>query len=206
MVDGMEINVPPKGDRLDLSSRSAATDAAAPNPSLPRSAVVIETVLIRNANLAILPKDKTKVPLRFYISRLRLDSAGLNTAMRYHADLTNPKPPGDIHSIGTFGPWSADEPSNTPLTGDYTFNNADLGVFKAIAGILKSRAISRDAFFHQCTGRSFRTRLPLETSGQPRVASHAFSGACRWNQRQHHPETCRSQARKHALHLQRRRD
>ena len=30
--------------------------------------------------------------------------------MKYDAMLTNPKPPGEIHSVGSFGPWDSDEP------------------------------------------------------------------------------------------------
>jgi hypothetical protein len=59
-------------------------------------------------------------------------------AMRYDASLTNAKPPGKIHATGTFGPWSADEPGDTPVTGKYVFEHADLGVFNGIAGILHS--------------------------------------------------------------------
>jgi hypothetical protein len=58
--------------------------------------------------------------------------------MGYDATLTNPKPPGAIHSVGTFGPWAATEPGDTPLAGNYTFDKADLGVFSSIAGILTS--------------------------------------------------------------------
>ena len=58
--------------------------------------------------------------------------------MRYEASLTNPKPRGRIQASGTFGPWVADSPSSTPLTGHYSFADADLGVFKSIAGMLQS--------------------------------------------------------------------
>ena len=54
------------------------------------------------------------------------------------ASLTNPKPRGRIQSSGTFGPWVTDDPSATPLAGHYTFADADLSVFKSIAGILQS--------------------------------------------------------------------
>jgi hypothetical protein len=99
---------------------------------------VIEEVLIRNAVLTILPKDKAKVPLRFDIHDVLLESAGKDVAMKYTAVLTNPKPPGEIHASGVFGPWAAGEPGDTPLGGDYRFDNADLGIFKGIAGILRS--------------------------------------------------------------------
>src|SRR5688500_9327448 len=58
--------------------------------------------------------------------------------MRYEAELTNAKPPGEIHSTGTFGPWAAAEPGDTPLTGKYIFEDADLGVFSGIDGLLDS--------------------------------------------------------------------
>ena len=124
-LDGVEIQIPPKGDR--------------PPPAKTTSGgVVIGEVVMRNVRLIILPKSKAKVPLRFDIHDLRLESAGKDVAMKYAAVLTNPKPPGEIHSTGVFGPWAAGDPGDTPLGGEYRFDNADLGVFNGIAGILRS--------------------------------------------------------------------
>jgi hypothetical protein len=89
--------------------------------------------------LTLLPKDTSKPPLRFHIARLHLKSVGANSASRYDADLTIPKPPGTIQSSGDFGPWNASTPGDTPLKGNYTFDNADLGIFKGIAGTLSSK-------------------------------------------------------------------
>jgi len=136
-LDGMEIHVPPKGQRPDLSGGDKPQNQSAQTDN-PESTVLIEEALVRNATLVILPSDTSKVPLRFDINRLRLLSAGLDVAMKYDATLRNPKPPGDIQSQGIFGPWSAEEPRDTPLAGTYSFQNADLGVFPAIAGILNS--------------------------------------------------------------------
>ena len=58
--------------------------------------------------------------------------------MKFQAELTNPKPPGDIHSTGKFGPWKMDDPSATPVGGHYSFDHADLSVFNGISGILSS--------------------------------------------------------------------
>ncbi|HET9130506.1 MAG TPA: hypothetical protein VFO86_06140, partial [Terriglobia bacterium] len=88
--------------------------------------------------MTILPRDKTKVPLGFDIHDLQMESVGKNTAMKYSASLTNPKPKGEIHSAGVFGPWAAAEPGATPLRGWYRFEDANLGIFKGIAGILHS--------------------------------------------------------------------
>jgi len=135
-LDGMEIQIPPKGQRPDLGSQDNSKEP--PKAKNGSGNVVIEEVLIRNASLVILPKKKGKTPLRFDIHDLRLESAGKDVAMKYTAVLTNPKPPGEIHATGVFGPWAADEPGDTPLGGDYKFENADLGIFNGIAGILRS--------------------------------------------------------------------
>jgi hypothetical protein len=135
-LDSLEIQIPPKGERPSFESKELPKETPAAKTA--SGGVVIEEVLVRNARLIILPKDKAKVPLRFDIHELRLESAGRDVAMKYTAVLTNPKPPGEIHCTGVFGPWAAAEPGDTPLGGEYRFDNADLGVFKGIAGILRS--------------------------------------------------------------------
>lgn len=131
-IEGMEIHVPPK----DGAGRPGAPRL--PNPSATSSDVIIQNVQIKDAVLVILPKDKTKNPLRFDIAHLRFKSIAPHAPMNYDALLTIPKPPGQVHSHGTFGPWVADEPGDTPVAGNYVFDKADLGVFNGIAGILNS--------------------------------------------------------------------
>jgi AsmA-like C-terminal region len=128
-IDGMEINIPPKSRRPHLGLDDA---------DRPATGVMIEEVQITNSILTILPKEEGKSPLRFDLHRVLLKSAGKDVAMKYDAALTNAKPPGEIHSTGTFGPWTTTEPGNTPVTGKYDFKDADLGVFAGIAGILHS--------------------------------------------------------------------
>jgi len=131
-LDGMQINIPPKGERASFNTgNSSERNTSKPN-------VIIKDVQIRGASLVILPKDRTRTPLRFQIEHLHLTSVGKDTPMNYSGTLTNPKPPGNIQSNGRFGPWVADDPGDTALNGKYTFDNADLGVFNGIAGILKS--------------------------------------------------------------------
>ena len=101
--------------------------------------MVFGNIQIKNAALTLLPKDAVKAPLRFDIARLHLRSVGGTSGTRYDADLTIPKPPGTVKSNGYFGPWNTTEPGDTPLKGDYTFDNANLGIFDAIAGTLSSK-------------------------------------------------------------------
>ena len=137
-IDGMEINVPPKGERPALGSNVAGGVSQPADAAEEISDVRLEQVVIRNAVLTILPKEKKKFPLRFDIHQIRLEYTGKRAAMKYDAALTNAKPRGEIESIGTFGPWVADEPGDSPLAGSYTFKNADLGVFSGIDGTLES--------------------------------------------------------------------
>jgi hypothetical protein len=58
--------------------------------------------------------------------------------MKFDATLVNPKPIGDIHSSGYFGPFQQDTPGETPVSGSYTFSHANLATFKGIAGTLSS--------------------------------------------------------------------
>lgn len=99
---------------------------------------VIREVIADGTLLQILPKQAGNAPLEFDIKKLTLRSVGVNEPMAFVATLTNPKPPGAIQTDGSFGPWQKEQPSATPVSGKYTFKNADLGIFKGIAGILSS--------------------------------------------------------------------
>lgn len=155
-IDGMEINIPPKGSRPQINSGDG---------DQPNTGVIIEEVLITDSMLRILPKDMDKEPLEFNLHRIRLESAGKDVPMRYDATMTNAKPPGNIRSTGVFGPWAATEPGDSPLQGEYDFSDADLGVFNGIAGILHS------------TGQFKGTLDTLEVEGQASVPKFRLKDA-----------------------------
>ena len=151
VLEGMQINIPPKGRRPDWNPPSATGQNNKPMD------VVIEDVQIKDAQLILLPRDSTKTPLTFDISKLHMTPVSLEGPMRYVASLSIPKPPGAVLSQGTFGPWNATEPGDTPLAGDYKYENADLAVFNAIAGTLAS------------TGNFHGTLDAVEATGQATV-------------------------------------
>jgi hypothetical protein len=134
MLEGMEINLPPKGQRPSMPDKNDRSESEGGT----KTSVIIDEVLIRDAKLMLHSLRKPENPLRFDLHDIRLESAGKDVAMRYQAVLTNAKPRGEIHSMGTFGPWAAEEPGDTPLQGSYSFDDADLGIFNGIAGILDS--------------------------------------------------------------------
>jgi hypothetical protein len=67
-----------------------------------------------------------------------MHDTGAETPWAFTASLTNPTPPGRIDTHGTFGPWNAGSLARTPLAAEFTFHDADLGVFKGIRGTLQS--------------------------------------------------------------------
>jgi AsmA-like C-terminal region len=162
-LDGVKIVIPPKNDT--------------PHPKNTRpesgSGVIIDTLDLSNSSFVVLPKTPGRKPLAFALREVHLHYAGIGQQMKYEAILANPRPPGQIHSHGNFGPWNRDDPGDTPLEGDYDFSDADLGVFKAIAGTLHSSGqfagtLSAVSARGEATVPDFRlkgsgNRVPLET-------------------------------------------
>jgi AsmA-like C-terminal region len=130
-LEGLQINVPPREEQN--------SSGAGKNFSRKFRAVRFDEILSENATLKILTSKPGKDPLEFDIQNLRLNSSGADGALEFHATLSNPKPPGEIVSTGSFGPWNSETPSLTPVSGNYNFEKADLSVFPGIAGILTSK-------------------------------------------------------------------
>lgn len=127
-LKALVIQIPPKGER-----RKADWSKVRDVP------VLIGEIVADDAELRLLPKSADKDPHVFAIHRLVMHSVGLDRAASFIAQLTNAVPPGEIETKGSFGPWSSDDPGQTPLAAEYTFDKADLGVFKGISGRLSSQ-------------------------------------------------------------------
>jgi hypothetical protein len=133
----------------------------------------VENILCDGAHLTLETDKPGKLPLEFDIAHVKLTHANAAEAMQFDAQLTNPKPAGVILTTGTVGPWQVDDPGETPVAGNYRFENADLGVFKGIAGILQSTGkydgVLRDLVVDGETDTpdfrltSFGTAVPLHT-------------------------------------------
>jgi hypothetical protein len=138
-LDGLAINVPP-----DTDDEAAAQDQPAgstPSPEAPDYGrdVIIEELDAPDSQLTILRRESDKPARVWRMQRLLLRQVGLASKMPFETLLTNAVPPGQINASGTFGPWVRRDPGTTPLDGQFTFDNADLGVFKGISGILSAR-------------------------------------------------------------------
>ena len=77
-------------------------------------------------------------PMRFEIHKLTINDVSEGQPLAFHAELTNPLPPGEIRAEGEFGPLDTSKPEEAPASGSYTFERANLGVFPGIGGTLYS--------------------------------------------------------------------
>ncbi|HUL35679.1 MAG TPA: AsmA-like C-terminal region-containing protein [Candidatus Eisenbacteria bacterium] len=131
-LEDLQITIPPHDHTTEKPH--------APNHDLPRqlSNIVIDRVVCEHADIRILPRQSGKVPLDWDIHQLTLLSASATQPFQFKGYLTNGKPIGDIATHGQFGPWNADDPGETPVSGEYQFTNADLTPLPGIGGVLSS--------------------------------------------------------------------
>jgi AsmA-like C-terminal region len=129
-VKGMELNIPPKESRREFTKKMRSQTR--------KVSVFVDQFVCQDTKLIINTLNPDKAPLEFAISDLNMKDIGPGQPMRFDATLVNPKPVGNIHSTGLFGPWQEDDPRDTPVQGDYSFSQADLSTLKGIAGILSS--------------------------------------------------------------------
>ncbi len=61
--------------------------------------------------------------------------------MRFVAQLTNPKPIGEVATSGTLGPWNKGDAGATAIQGKFRFANADLSSLRELQGVLQSGGI-----------------------------------------------------------------
>ncbi len=129
-VVGLHISIPPEGSHQGTAK--FALDRGG-NP------LAISKVVADNALLEFLSSEPAGKPYRLRVDGLTLTGVGSGEPWRYRANLTNSEPPGVIRAQGEFGPWNPDHPGVTPVSGEYTYTDVDLGVFRGISGTLQAK-------------------------------------------------------------------
>ena len=127
ILEGLKISVPAEHDTSTSQQMSRSS----------KSSTRIGEVFTKDATLEVATKHDG--PLKFEIHQLSLKSITNSSPMSYDLAMRNAKPPGEIRSRGKLGPWDRQHLNDVPLSGSYTFNDADLGVFQGIAGTLVTR-------------------------------------------------------------------
>jgi hypothetical protein len=128
-VSGLTIHIPPRRMREQ-----------APSSKKRRGKIKFRVgeIVFDDSQLIIASSNPRKDPKIFVLKHIVLNDLGSTSASPYDATLTNAIPRGDIHATGSFGPWNNESPGDSPVTGNYTFDHADLGTIHGIGGILSS--------------------------------------------------------------------
>ena len=170
-VDGMDLHIPPH------------SGAHTPHITAPTSRIQITVAKIfcKNVNLVIETSKPDKAPLVFQIQDLKLTDVGSDQPMLYDAYVVNPKPVGNVHATGHFGPWHSDDPRSTSVDGNYTFTDADLGTIKGIGGTLSSTGQFTGRLDHiTIDGTTNTPNFSLDISNRPvplETTFHAYVDA-----------------------------
>jgi AsmA-like C-terminal region len=123
-AEGLRVFIPPFG-----SGQSFQTS---------RSTITIGEIVANEATLEFALRKPDKPPLRFDLHEVSLRDVGWKGPLTYRLKVHNPEPPGMITVEGKFGVWDQNDPAQTPVSGEYKFEQADLSVYEGIAGILRS--------------------------------------------------------------------
>jgi hypothetical protein len=135
-LQGLRVTIPPGDDNDDDDGKTKDKSHAGAERL---QHVVIDRFEAPDTIITIVPKKAGKQPKVFTVHHLVMDSLGINETMPFIATLTNPIPKGEIETSGTFGPWNVAHPARTPVTGTYTFDNANRDTIEGLAGVLSSK-------------------------------------------------------------------
>jgi hypothetical protein len=103
------------------------------------SKITIGVLVANGATVEFASHDANKPPLRFDIHEATLRDVGAHGSLSYRVKVHNPEPPGEVSVSGKFGAWRTGNAGETPISGDYTFEHADLSVYHGVAGMLSSK-------------------------------------------------------------------
>src|SRR5580765_2338807 len=121
---GARIFIPPFGANTTFRSQ--------------HSALVVDELVANGTTVEFTSAESQKHPVVFDVHEALLRSVRWGSPIRYRLKFHNPNPPGEISTQGSFGAWADGHPQDTPMSGVYTFDHADLGVYGGIGGILSS--------------------------------------------------------------------
>ena len=126
LVDGAEVHLPIPGQ--DIGFRFDTPPKA-----------IVDEISVKNSLLLFHSQSASAPPLRFDIHRFVVQHPGTREEMPFEVKLRIPEPPGELEVSGKVGRWRSDDPGQTPVSGAYSLDRADLRVFVGIRGIVSSR-------------------------------------------------------------------
>jgi hypothetical protein len=162
-LDGLAVRIPPGGLHTGSNNDHEPHVSHAERPS----PILIDLINSRSARVEIHSQRPDRLPRVWDIQNLVMRDFGAATGSHFDAGLINPIPRGVIDTSGTFGPWHADEPGLTPVSGNYIFQNADMDVIKGLGGTLSSAGTYRGVLDRiEVEGTTEMPDFSLDLAGQ----------------------------------------
>ena len=177
-LEGLKVSIPSEKPQDQPKPQRASKSI--------NSSVRLGEVFTKDAVLEIAQEGDG--PLRFEIHRLSLKSITNSSPMSYDLAMRNAQPPGEIRATGKLGPLDTQHLDNIPLSGSYTFDQADLGVFErnrrnAFRQGRISRRVGQDRNARNYRHAKFRS----DAQQTCRAAENKILRHRRRNRRRHHP-------------------
>jgi hypothetical protein len=161
-AEGMHVSIPAFGTSQKLQTH--------------QSKITIDEIVANGATVEFARNDPADKPVRFDIYEATLKNVGWSGPMTYKIKVRNPAPPGDVSAEGKFGVWNESDPGSTPISGDYRFEHADLGVFGGIGGQLSSTGKFGGKLAHiDISGETQTPDFVVDSGGHPVSLTTKFS-------------------------------
>jgi hypothetical protein len=124
-AEGGHVFVPPLGSHVTFATQ--------------HSELVVDELVADGTVVEFASQEPNKKALRFEVHQGVLHNVQWISPIDYDLTFQNPEPPGEVATRGKFGVWVKGNPGETPISGEYTFERADLGVYRGVAGTLASK-------------------------------------------------------------------
>lgn len=124
-AEGGHVFIPPFGSNVTFTTQ--------------HSNLVVDEIVANGTVVEFDRNDPSNKPVRFEVQLGLLHDVEWSRPIAYDLKFHSPEPPGEIATRGKFGVWIKGNPGETPISGEYTFDGADLSVYRGIAGMLASK-------------------------------------------------------------------
>jgi AsmA-like C-terminal region len=163
---GLKVSIS-REDDADDKDKGAAPGGGAAAKKFQFHDFIIDRFEAPDTVLTLIPRNPEKQPKIFTIQHLVMVNVGRLYAVPYIAVLTNPIPKGQIEASGSFGPWNADNPARSAVTGKYVFANADLNTINGLSGVLSSEGSFQGPLNRiQVKGTTDTPKFQVDAGGQ----------------------------------------
>ena len=152
IAEGARVLIPPFGSQTIFKSQ--------------HSKIKIGEIVANGTLVEFVSSDPKAHPFTFDVHEALLSDVQWGSPIGYRLKMHNPNPPGELSVTGKFGAWTDGHPHDTPLSGEYTFENANLAAYEGIGGVLNSKGKFEGPLKHiNISGNTDTPDFEIKSSG-----------------------------------------